>query len=54
MPTLRRLQARHMPLILAKDVYVGFSLDEYREILDALSRRSERASEGDSVEKGAR
>ncbi len=36
LPTLQRLQARHMPLILAKDVYVGFSLDEYREIMDSL------------------
>ena len=37
MPTLQRLQARKMPLILAKDVYAGFSLEEYREILDGLS-----------------
>ena len=37
LPTLQRLQARHMPLILAKDVYAGFSLDEYREIMDSLS-----------------
>lgn len=37
MPTLRRLQARKMPLILARDVYAGFSLEEYREILDGLS-----------------
>lgn len=37
MPILRRLQAKKMPLILAKDVYAGFSLEEYREILDGLS-----------------
>ncbi len=37
MPTLRRLQARNMPLILAKDVYEGFTLAEYEEILDGLS-----------------
>lgn len=37
MPTLKRLQARGMPLILAKDVYEGFSLAEYEEIMDGLS-----------------
>ncbi len=36
MPILRRLQARRMPLILAKDVYAGFAWEEYREILDGL------------------
>jgi len=39
MPTLQRLQERRMPLILAKDVYEGFTLEEYREILDGLSPR---------------
>jgi hypothetical protein len=37
MPTLRQLQARGMPLVLAKDVYAGFTLAEYDEILDGLS-----------------
>ena len=39
MPVLQRLQARRMPLILAKDVYEGFSLEEYEQILDGLSPR---------------
>ena len=39
MPTLQRLQARKMPLILTKDVYEGFSWAEYEEILDGLSPR---------------
>jgi hypothetical protein len=39
MPTLQRLQERRMPLILAKDVYQGFTLQEYKEILDGLSPR---------------
>lgn len=39
MPVLQRLQARGMPLILAKTVYEGFNLDEYREILDGLAPR---------------
>ncbi len=39
LPTLRTLQAQRMPLILAKDVYAGFNLDEYAEILDGLSPR---------------
>jgi hypothetical protein len=39
MPTMQRLQARKVPLILAKDVYEGFSQDEYDEILDGLSPR---------------
>lgn len=39
LPTLRRLQARGVPLILAKDVYTGFTLEEYQEIMDALSPR---------------
>jgi hypothetical protein len=38
-PTLQRLQERRMPLILAKDVYQGFTLQEYKEILDGLSPR---------------
>jgi len=37
LPALQRLQARRMPLILAKDVYAGFTLAEYREIMDGLS-----------------
>lgn len=37
MPTLQRLQAKRVPLILAKNVYEGFSLAEYEEILDGLS-----------------
>jgi hypothetical protein len=37
MPTLQRLQAGRVPMILAKDVYQGFTLEEYREILDGLS-----------------
>ena len=36
-PTLKRLQALPMPLVLAKDVYQGFTLDEYSEILEHLS-----------------
>ena len=39
MPTLQRLQARRVPLILTKDAYAGFSLDEYDEILENLSPR---------------
>jgi hypothetical protein len=45
-----------MPLILAKDVYEGFSLDEYEEILDRLSPRglsihlkADSAKEGQAV-----
>jgi len=53
MPTLRRLQARKMPLILAKDVYEGFSLEEYDEILDGLSPRGLSVHlKADSVEEG--
>ena len=37
MPTMQRLQARGVPLILAKDSFEGFSLEEYEEILDGLS-----------------
>ncbi len=39
LPILRKLQAQKMPLILAKDVYEGFSLEEYAEILEELSPR---------------
>jgi hypothetical protein len=39
MPVMQRLQAKGMPLILAKTVYQGFSLTEYEEILDGLSPR---------------
>ena len=53
MPILRRLQARQMLLILAKDVYAGFSLEEYREILDGLSPRGLSVHlKADSVEEG--
>ncbi len=36
-PTLRKLQALKMPLILAKEVYQGFTLEEYSLILENLS-----------------
>ncbi len=56
MPTLRALQKRRMPLILAKDVYQGFTLAEYAEILDGLSPhglsvhlRAESVEEGRAV-----
>lgn len=39
MPTLQRLQARKIPLILTADAYEGLSLAEYEEILDGLSPR---------------
>lgn len=39
MPVLQRLQARGMSLILAKDVYQGFTMDEYDEIVDGLTPR---------------
>ena len=39
MPVLQCLQERRMPLILAKDVYEGFTLGEYEQILDGLSPR---------------
>jgi hypothetical protein len=53
MPTLQRLQANDVPLILAKDVYQGFTLGEYREILDGLSPRGLSIHlKADSVEEG--
>jgi hypothetical protein len=53
MPTLQRLQANDVPLILAKDVYQGFTLSEYREILDGLSPRGLSIHlKADSVEEG--
>lgn len=53
MPTLQRLQQRQMPLILAKTVYEGFTLEEYREILDGLSPRGLSVHlKADSVEEG--
>lgn len=53
MPTLRRLQARSVPLILAKDVYQGFTLAEYKEILDNLSPRGLSVHlKAESVEEG--
>lgn len=39
MPVMQRLQERGMSLILAKDVYQGFTLDEYDEIMEGLSPR---------------
>lgn len=39
MPTMQRLQAQGVPLVLAKDVYEGFTWDEYEEILEGLSPR---------------
>jgi hypothetical protein len=39
MPVMQRLQARGVPLILAKTVYEGFSIEEYLEVLDGLSPR---------------
>ena len=53
MPTLRRLQARGLPLVLAKDVYEGFTLQEYEEILASLSPRGLSVHlKADSVEEG--
>jgi hypothetical protein len=56
MPTLQRLQAQKMPLVLAKDVYEGFTLEEYDEILAGLSPRglsvhlkAESVAEGQAV-----
>jgi hypothetical protein len=37
LPTLRRLQSRHVPLVLAKTVDEGFSWEEYSEIVSQLS-----------------
>lgn len=55
MPTLRRLQALRMPLILAKDVYAGFTLEEYREIMDSLSPRGLSVHlRAESIEEGRR
>jgi hypothetical protein len=53
MPVLQRLQARGVPLILAKDVYQGFTFEEYREILDTLSPRGLSVHlKADTVEEG--
>ena len=38
-PVLRSLQQAGMPLVLAKTVYEGFTLEEYAEIRSGLSRR---------------
>jgi len=52
-PTLRRLQEKSMPLVLAKDVYEGFSWAKYEEILDGLSPRGLSVHlKADSVEEG--
>ena len=53
MPTLQRLQAQKMPLVLAKDVYEGFTLAEYEEILEGLSPHGLSVHlEADSVAEG--
>ena len=53
MPVLRRLQARGVPLILAKDVYQGFTLAEYKEIMEGLSPRGLSVHlKAESVEEG--
>jgi len=53
MPTLQRLQRQGVSLILAKDVYQGFSLEEYDEILASLSPRGLSVHvAADSVEEG--
>ncbi|MEA3334674.1 MAG: hypothetical protein U9R25_02120 [Chloroflexota bacterium] len=53
MPTLRKLQALKMPLILAREVFFGFSLDEYEEIMDGLSPAGLMVHmKADSVEEG--
>jgi hypothetical protein len=53
LPVLRQLQQQRMPLILARDVYQGFSLEEYAEIMDALSPRGLSVHmRADSVEEG--
>jgi hypothetical protein len=42
-----------MPLILAKDVYAGFTLAEYQEIFDGLSPRGLSVHlKAESVEEG--
>lgn len=38
-PTLKKLQEKNVPLILAKDVYQGFALEEYQLIVENLSPR---------------
>ncbi|MFN8007550.1 MAG: hypothetical protein U0V70_11100 [Terriglobia bacterium] len=38
-PILQRIQARQKALILSKDLYENFTLEEYREILNGLSPR---------------
>ena len=39
LPVLKSLQEKRMPLVLAKTVYEGFTLEEYAEIRSGLSRR---------------
>ena len=39
LPVLKSLQEAGMPLVLAKTVYEGFTLEEYAEIRSGLSRR---------------
>lgn len=53
LPALQRLQARSVPLILAKDVYAGFTPEEYRELMDGLSPRGLSVHlKAESVEEG--
>ena len=53
MPVLRRMQERRIPLVLAKDVYEGFSLEEYEEILASLAPSGLSIHlKADSVEEG--
>jgi hypothetical protein len=53
MPTMQWLQARGVPLILGKDSFEGFTLEEYEEILDGLSSRGLCVHlKADSIEEG--
>ena len=55
LPVLAALQARKMPLVVAKDIYRGFSLGEYAEILELLSPAGLAVHLGaDSVDQGAK
>jgi len=54
LPVFAALQARRMPLVIAKDIYRGFSLGEYAEILELLSPAGLAVHLGaDSVDEGA-
>lgn len=53
MPALRRLQALKMPIILAREVYFGFTLEEFDEIMDGLSPNGLMIHmKADSIEEG--